>query len=64
MRQKSGLSKPPAVTVVKHIRRRARKQHSAEEKIPIVLEGCQSARNLDPGLECAPLERRPLVVNR
>ena len=39
MRQKSGPSKPPAETVVKDIRRRTRKQHSAEEKIRIVLEG-------------------------
>jgi transposase len=39
MRQKSGRSKVPAETVVKDIRRRTRKQHSAEEKIRIVLEG-------------------------
>ncbi len=39
MRQKSGPSKPPAETVVKDIRRRTRKQHSAEEKIRVVLEG-------------------------
>jgi transposase len=39
MRQKSGPSKAPAETVVKDIRRRTRKQHSAEEKIRIVLEG-------------------------
>lgn len=39
MRQKSGPSKPSAETVVKDIRRRTRKQHSAEEKIRIVLEG-------------------------
>jgi CRISPR/Cas system-associated endonuclease Cas1 len=36
---KSGPSKPAAETVVKDIRRRTRKQHSAEEKIRIVLEG-------------------------
>ena len=39
MRQKFGPSKPPAETLVKDIRRRTRKQHSAEEKIRIVLEG-------------------------
>jgi transposase len=39
MRQKSGPLKAPAETVVKDIRRRTRKQHSAEEKIRIVLEG-------------------------
>jgi transposase len=39
MRQKSEPSKPPAEAVVKDIRRRTRKQHSAEEKIRIVLEG-------------------------
>jgi transposase len=39
MKQKSGPSKPPAETVVKHIRRRTRKQHSTKEKIRIVLEG-------------------------
>ena len=39
MRQRSGPSKAPAETVVKAIRRRTRKQHSAEEKIRIVPEG-------------------------
>jgi len=39
MRQKSGPSKAPAEAVVKDIRRRTRKQHSAEERIRIVLEG-------------------------
>jgi transposase len=39
MRQKSGPLKPPAEAVVKDIRRRTRKQHSAEERIRIVLEG-------------------------
>ena len=39
MRQKSGPSRPRSETVVKDIRRRTRKQHSAEEKIRIVLEG-------------------------
>ena len=39
MRQKSGLVKEPAETVVKEIRRATRKHYSAEEKIRIVLEG-------------------------
>jgi transposase len=39
MRQKPGAQKPSAEKVVKDIRRRTRKQHSAEEKIRIVLEG-------------------------
>jgi transposase len=36
---KSGKHKEPADKVVKDIRRRTRRQHSAEEKIRIVLEG-------------------------
>ena len=39
MRQKPGTVKPTAESVVKDIRRRTRKHHSAEEKIRIVLEG-------------------------
>ena len=39
MRQKPGPQKASAEKVVKDIRRRTRKQHSAEEKIRIVLEG-------------------------
>lgn len=39
MRQKPGTQKLPAEKIVKDIRRRTRKQHSAEEKIRIVLEG-------------------------
>jgi len=35
----AGSAKPPAARVVRDIRRRTRKQHSAEEKIRIVLEG-------------------------
>jgi transposase len=35
----AGPAKPPAERVVRDIRRRTRKQHSAEEKILIVLEG-------------------------
>ena len=39
MRQKSGKQKEPAKKVVRDIRRKTRRQHSAEEKIRIVLEG-------------------------
>ena len=39
MRQKPGTRKEPAEKVVREIRRRTRKHHSAEEKIRIVLEG-------------------------
>ena len=39
MRQKPGTAKPSAEAMVKDIRRRTRKRHSAEEKIRIVLEG-------------------------
>jgi transposase len=39
MRQKSGLPKPPAETIIKDIRRATRKQYGAEEKIRIVLDG-------------------------
>jgi len=39
MKQKSGPDKAPAEQVLKDIRRQTRRQHSAEEKIRIVLEG-------------------------
>jgi transposase len=39
MRSKRGNSKAPAEQVVKDIRRKTRRQFSAEEKIRIVLEG-------------------------
>jgi transposase len=39
MRRKSGTQKEPAEKVIKDIRRKTRKQYSAEEKIRIVLEG-------------------------
>ena len=39
MRQKPGTVKPTTESIVKDIRRRTRKHHSAEEKIRIVLEG-------------------------
>ena len=35
----TAAAKPPAERVVRDIRRRTRKQHSAEEKIRVVLEG-------------------------
>ena len=43
MRQKPGTAKPTAESMVKDIRRRTRKHHSAEEKIRIVLEGLRDA---------------------
>ena len=46
MRQKPGTPKPSAEKVVKDIRRRARKQHSAEEKIRIVLEGLRGEESI------------------
>ena len=46
MRQKLGTQKPPAEKVMKDIRRRTRKQHSAEEKIRIVLEGLRGEESI------------------
>ena len=46
MRQRSGTAKPPAEKVVKDIRRRTRKQHSAEEKIRVVLEGLRGEESI------------------
>jgi len=44
MRQKSKTVKEPAEKVVRDIRRRTRRRHSAEEKIRIVLEGLVKAQ--------------------
>ena len=46
MRQKSVSSKEPAERVVRDIRRRTRKQYSAEEKIRIVLEGLRGEESI------------------
>jgi transposase len=46
MRQRSGTTKPPAEKVVKDIRRRTRKQHAAEEKIRVVLEGLRGEEGI------------------
>jgi transposase len=46
MRQKPGTSKSPAERIVKDIRRRTRKHHSAEEKIRIVLEGLRGEESI------------------
>jgi transposase len=46
MRQKSGTRKATAEQVVKDIRRRTRKLHSAEEKIRIVLEGLRGEASI------------------
>lgn len=42
----SAAAKPPAEAVVRDIRRRTRKQHSAEEKIRIVLEGLRGEESI------------------
>lgn len=46
MSMKSGKHKEPADKVVKDIRRRTRRQHSAEEKVRIVLEGLRGAESI------------------
>ena len=46
MRRKAGTDKPTAERVVKDIRRKTRKQHSAEEKIRIVLEGLRGEESI------------------
>ncbi len=46
MRQKSETPKAPAERVVKEIRRRTRRQYSAEEKIRIVLEGLRGEESI------------------
>jgi len=46
MRQKSGTPKATAEQVVKDIRGRTRKHHSAEEKIRIVLEGLRGEASI------------------
>ncbi len=46
MRQKSMRTKAPAEQVVRNIRRRTRKQYSAEEKIRIVLEGLRGEESI------------------
>ena len=42
----ASAAKPPAERVVRDIRRRTRKQHSAEEKIRIVLEGLRGEERI------------------
>ncbi len=46
MRQKSMSKKAPAEKVVRDIRRKTRKQYSAEEKIRIVLEGLRGEESI------------------
>jgi transposase len=43
---RAAAAKPPAEQVVRDIRRRARKQHSAEEKIRVVLEGLRGEESI------------------
>ena len=42
----ASAAKPPAERVVRDIRRRTRKQHSAEEKIRVVLEGLRGEESI------------------
>ena len=46
MRQKSGKQRTTVERVVKDIRRRTRKHHSAEDKIRIVLEGLRGEESI------------------
>ena len=46
MRQKSGKQRTTVERVVKDIRRRMRKHHSAEDKIRIVLEGLRGEESI------------------
>ena len=46
MRRKAGTDKPTVDRVVKDIRRKTRKHHSAEEKIRIVLEGLRGEESI------------------
>jgi len=46
MRQKAGTDEPTADRVVRDIRRKTRKHHSAEEKIRIVLEGLRGEETI------------------
>jgi transposase len=46
MRQKSMRGKDPAEKIVRDIRRRTRRRHSAEEKIRIVLEGLRGEESI------------------
>jgi transposase len=43
---RAAAAKPPAERVVRDIRRRTRKQHSAEEKIRVVLEGLRGEESI------------------
>ncbi len=46
MRQKSMSTKSPAERIVRDIRRKTRKQYSAEEKIRIVLDGLRGEESI------------------
>lgn len=54
MRRKAGTDKPTADRVVKDIRRKTRKHHSAEEKIRIVLEGLRGEESIADALPMEP----------
>ena len=46
MKQKSMTSKAPVEKAVRDIRRKTRRKHSTEEKIPIVLEGLRGEESI------------------
>ncbi len=45
-REPTAAAKPPAERVVRDIRRRTRKQHTAEDKIRVVLEGLRGEESI------------------
>ena len=56
MRQKAVTRETPSQRIVKDIRRRTRKHHSAEEKIRILLEGLRGEESIAE--LCRPLPRQ------
>ncbi len=52
MRQKPGTPRSSAERIVKDIRRRTRKHHSAEEKIRVVLEGLRGEESIAELCRC------------
>jgi len=58
MNKKSGTSKGAADKLVKGIRRKTRKQYSAEEKIRIVLAGLRGEESIAQQQPAGPLAAR------
>ena len=48
----ASAAKPPAERVARDIRRRTRKQHTAEDKIRVVLEGLRGKENIAALCRC------------